>query len=291
MECKATQNMNTTDDEVSLLDIINFLYRNWRLLTLIFVSLSVLALFFLGLQPKSYKKALSFKVNNLLIPADIAPISPLDINLMSNMATEFVMNYYKKQGTKATAKYTPQTQSIAVSLVSVEKKDLEQADIKIENLVKTNFEATIKLALQQSALANQIAITKNKVILDQLQKEINQSIAIQTNITDPESFQMESLKFKLEALETKRTDYIAEFANLEFNRQYLVDSQENLSQFTSQIILSEILTESEIQTARSFLKIGLLVVISSFTISVLVAILKEQLFISKTAEVLQSEID
>jgi hypothetical protein len=280
----AIENINT-DDEISLRDIINFFGRNWKLLSLTVIGITAISLVSLGLQPKQYRKEMSLRVTATPV---IANIPPLDVNQASNIAVEFVTGYYKPKDAKAKVniRYNTQNQAISLTLTSVEQDYLEQADVKIKNLIISNFEPLIQQSLQKTLSSNQISLEKNRKVLAQLEQEINQMVSTQINQGERTAtpLNLEAVAFKLESLETRRTNYISEISGLEFDRQYLEEVQKNLAEFTSQVISVEILTASELEATTSLLKIGVLAAIASFMIAVFIAIIKEQLSILQPAD-------
>jgi hypothetical protein len=280
----AMENINI-DDEISLGDIINFFGRNWKLMGLTVIGITAITVVLSGLLPKQYQKELSLRVTATPI---IANIPSLEINQTSNMAVEFVTGYYKPEDTRAKAnvRYNVQTQAISLTLRSVDQDYLEQADLKIKNLIISSFESIIEQSLQKSLSTTQISLDKNRRVLVQLEQEINQMVSTQVNQGQRTAtpLNLEAVAFKLESLETKRTGYISDISALEFEKQYLEEAQKNLTEFTSKVISVEILTASELESTTSLLKIGVLAAIASFMIAVFIAIIKEQLALLKPVE-------
>jgi hypothetical protein len=78
------------------------------------------------------------------------------------------------------------------------------------------------------------------------------------------------------ALEAQRSRYVDSITSLQFDKQYLAQSQKNPAQFASQAILVQILSQSQVRSARSPLKVAVLAVIAGFMVATLAAIIRDQ---------------
>ncbi|NEP01166.1 MAG: hypothetical protein F6K58_21400 [Symploca sp. SIO2E9] len=266
------------EGEISLLDIFHFFNRSWRFISLTTFGISATAIVLSLLQPQQYQKQLNLSVKPVEFP--VTGIPGLNINQASNLTVELLKHHYKEiDEVDARANYNTQTQQIELTLNSPDTSYLDKAGSNLTTMLATQLQATVAETAANSLQNIDLAINRNKKILAQLEQEITKvrpatgSNAQSTQTT----LSLEALAFRLEALESKRTNQITTITALEFDKQYLKPAQKNLANFTSKVISIKIVTEYEMKPTRSLLQIAVLAIIASFMVAVLAAIIREQI--------------
>jgi hypothetical protein len=250
------------EDEIPWKDIIGFFSRNGKLLILSTVILSTASIVFLLRQPNStqYQKLLSLSVRTTRPPVPSLP--ELDNSQASAIAAKFLENLTLDQITAQT-KHDPITKQIDVTLQSTNANALNNASAKVVRQVEMGFEQIVGKSIDTNLSSLETQIQRTKQVLDQLKQPSGQFSP--TN------------DFRLGAPETQRILYVTALSGLEFDQQYLKQARQNLAKFTAQIVSIQILTESDKPPqSRSLTKMLVITVIASFLISVLAALIREQ---------------
>ncbi|NER26501.1 MAG: hypothetical protein F6J89_02445 [Symploca sp. SIO1C4] len=267
------------EDEISIFaDSIWFVSYNLRFIGLTTLVLSALAITLSLLQPQRYQKQLNLSAKPVELP--VTGIPGININQASNLTVELLKHHYEEiDEIDARAKYNTQTQQIELTLNSPDTTYLDKAGSNVTTLLAAQLQATVAETAANSLQNIDLAINKNKKILAQLEQEIVKvRPAISGNTQSPQTtLSQEALAFRLEALESKRTNQITTITALEFDKQYLKPAQNNLANFTSKVISIKIVTEYEMKPTRSLLQIIVLAIIASFMVAVLAAIIREQI--------------
>ncbi|MEQ8957972.1 MAG: hypothetical protein RLP02_08625, partial [Coleofasciculus sp. C2-GNP5-27] len=148
---------------------------------------------------------------------------------------------------------------------------LAEAGSQVSTLLQQEFQGIFGQAIANSLFSTELEITKQQQVLEQLEQQIAQ-------VRDSNSIEPERIRttLRLEALETQRAGVLARIASLEFDKQYLEPAQENLAEFTSQIISIQLLSESKVEPTRSIVQIAVLAAIASFMVAILAAIIRDQ---------------
>lgn len=248
-------------DEISLVDIVRFFIRHGRLITLMTVVLSAIAISFSLLKPQSYQKQLTLSIKPLAVPIPGA-IPELDSNQANTLAVEFLQNQPLAQIT-AQPQYDATTQKISLLLRSPSPERLTTANSEIQKQLQTQFQETLGQTLQTSLTSVEIQLKKNQQVLAQLERQTAQSTP--TN------------EVRQQALETQRASRVANIAELEFDKQYLEQAQENLAEFAAQAISIQILAESNLPPTRSPMPVIIIALIASFMVAVFAAIIIDQI--------------
>ncbi|HBB35132.1 MAG TPA: hypothetical protein DDZ80_22880 [Cyanobacteria bacterium UBA8803] len=249
-------------DEICLLDILHFFYRNGKFIAVTTIGLSAAAIALFLIQPKSiqYQKQLTLSLRPAPTPVSGFPV--IDVNQASTLAVQFVKNSKLNQ-LAGEPKYDPITQQIAVTLASSNLSMLNDTGSKVVRQIETGFEGIMNQSIETSLTSIGIKLKRNKQILDQ--------VAQQSTQFSPTN------EYRLGVLELQRAKQLAEMVELEFDRQYLEQAKKNLAEFTSQFISVQILSEShEPPPHRSPMKVVVIAVIASFMVSVLAAIILDQ---------------
>jgi Asp-tRNA(Asn)/Glu-tRNA(Gln) amidotransferase C subunit len=256
-EYKATQ----AEDEISSKDIIQFFSRNAKFIGLVTVGLSVIAITLPLLSPKQYQKQLTLSVKFPSVSLSVGSFPELNINYATALAVEFLRTSKLDQIT-IKAQSNPETQEIDVHLQSPNANYLSSSSPRLISQLKTRFQEPVSQSLETSLSAIEQQLEKQKRILPQLEQTIAQLPATNTP--------------KLQALEIQRAERVAAIAALEVDKDYLEQSQKNLTGVTTKVMSVKILSESEVEPISSTKQLVIIAVITSFMAAVIAAILRDQ---------------
>ncbi len=270
------QRLLENEDLAPLVDIIQFLRRNIKFLGVTTVVLSAIAIALSLLSPKPYQKQLALRIKTTSFPLSVQSFFPaIDVNQTGALAVEFLKSAKLDQIT-ATARYDAETQKIDLNLESPNARALSTASPKVISQLKTRFQEPLRQSVETSLVATELQLNKQKQILPQLARQI--ALLPPTNTP------------KLEALETERAKSVAAIAALQFDKDYLQLSKKNLSDFTAKVLSIQLVSESEVQQARSSGQMVVIAVIASFIAAVFAAIIRNQIPRLKN-ELSQRQID
>lgn len=258
------------EDEISLLDIIQFFRRNWMFMAWGTLGLSAVAIALSLLMPKQYQKQLTLSVTP--VPISVAGIPGVDIPQASNQTVKLLENHYDKiDETEVKSTYNSETQQIDIIVRSPDTGFLAEAGSQVSTHLQQEFQSTLGKAIANSLFSTELEIQKQQQVLEQLNQQIAQ-------VRDPNGVDPQRIRtaVRLEALETQRAELLAKIAALEFDKQYLTPAQENLAEFTAQVISIQLLSESKVEPTRSLLQIAVLAAIASFMVAILAAIIRDQ---------------
>ncbi len=247
-------------DEISIVEIIRFFLDNWKFLALTTAGLSAIAITLSLSQPTRYQKQLTLSVQPA--PAPVSAFPAMDINQANNLAVKFLQNLQLDQ-TTAQPKYDPTTQQIDLTLRSPSPSSLKDARSIAIRQVETGFEEVMGKSIKTSLTSIDIQLKRNKRILQQLEQQKAQFSP--TN------------EFRLGVIESQRAQKFSQMAELEFDKQYLEQARENLTEFTSQLIAVQMLAESDVPQHRSLVEVLIVAVIAGFLVAVLAAIIRDQI--------------
>lgn len=255
------------EDIAPFIEIIQFLSLNWKFLGLTTIVLSAFAIALSLLSPKQYQKQLALRIKTTSFPLSFQSQSlslfpAIDVHQTGGLAVEFLKSAKLDQIT-AIARYDAETQKIDLNLESPNASALSTASPKIISQLKTRFQEPLRQAVETSLVGTELQLKKQKQILPQL--------ALQIARLPPSNTP------KLEALETERAKSVAAIAALQFDKDYLQQSKKNLSDFTAKVLSIQLLSESDVQQARSSGQMVVIAVIASFIVAVLAAIIRNQL--------------
>lgn len=246
-------------DEISIVEIIRFILDNWKFLALTTAGVSAIAITSSLFQPTRYQKQLTLSVQPS--PAPVSAFPAMDINQANNLAVKFLQNLKLDQAT-ALPKYDPITQQIDLTLRSPNPSSLKDARSIAIRQVETGFEEVMGKSIKTSLTSIDIELKRNKRILQQLEQQKAQFSP--TN------------EFRLGPLESQRAQKLAQMAELEFDKQYLEQARENLTEFTSQFIAVQMLAESDVPQRRSLVEVVVVAVMAGFLVAVLAAVIRNQ---------------
>lgn len=264
------------EDIAPFVEIFRFLRLNWKFLGVTTVVLSAIAIALSLLSPKPYQRQLALRIKTTSFPLSVQSLFPaIDVNQTGALAVEFLKSAKLDQIT-STARYDAETQKIDLNLQSPNASALSTASPKIISQLKTRFQEPLRQSVETSLVATELQLNKQKHILPQLERQIARLPPSNTP--------------KLEALETERAKSVAAIAALQFDKDYLKQSQKKLAAFTAKVLSVQILTESDVQQARSSGQTVVIIVISSFIVALLAVILREQVARLKN-ELSQQKVD
>lgn len=265
---------NRDEDEFSLIDIICFFYLNLSFIGSITIGLAAIVTTLSLLQPKQYQKELTLSVKP--VQATVSQVLPeLDLSQAGTQAVQVLQNQPPAQTTVSPV-YDATNQQLNVTLQSSNPDALANVAAKIQEQLETEFDETLREATQARLMSLELQIERNQQALAQLEQQSSQFSP--TN------------EFRIGTLESYRATQISRIAELDFDKQYLEQVQENLTEFTSQVIPVEVLAESVSPQDRSPIQVVVIAVIASFMVAILAAIIREQIPRLK-AELSKNKID
>ncbi len=250
------------EDIAPFVEIIQFLSRNWKFLGLVTVVLSTIAIALSLLSPKQYQKQLTLSVKPSSIPLSVQAFPAIDVHQTGALAVEFLESFSADE-ISATAQYNAETQKIALNLQSPNASSLNTVAPKVISQLNTQFQQPLSQTLANSLMATELQLNRQKLILAQLQ----QQIATIPRTSTP----------KLQALEAQQANSVATIAALQFDKNFLQQGQNNLSDLTAEVMPVLVLSESEVQQPRSWGQQVVIAVVTSFMIAVLVTIIRNQI--------------
>jgi hypothetical protein len=258
---KTEQGTIPDDDEIYLIDIIQFLRRNVKLLLLLTVGLSVMAIPLSLRQPKQYQKQITLSVKPARVPVDVFP--QIDLYQANTLAVGFLQDFKVGQApVKPT--YDAVTQQISMDLQSLDGRALDDAASTVVNRLETGFGKIMGQAVENSLTATEIELKKKQRVLELLEQQKAQFSP--------------SNEYRLGMVESSRIQPLADIAQLELEKQFLEDAQKNIDDFTQRYLSIQILAELEIpQPTRSVLPVIVFSAIASFIVAVFAALIREQI--------------
>jgi hypothetical protein len=154
-------------------------------------------------------------------------------------------------------------QQIDLTLRSPSPSSLKDASSIAIRQVETGFAEVMGKSIKTSLTSIDIELKRNKRILQQLEQQKAQFSP--TN------------EFRLGVIESQRAQKFSQMAELEFDKQYLEQARENLTEFTSQLIAVQMLAESDVPQHRSLVEVLIVAVIVGFLVAVLAAVIRDQI--------------
>ena len=249
------------EDIAPMVEIFQFLGRNWKFLGLLTVALSAIAIALSLLSPKQYQKQLTLSVKPSSIPLSVQPFPAIDVHQTGALAVEFLESFNADQ-ISATAQYNAETQRITLNLQSPNASSLNTVAPKVVSQLNTQFQQPLSQILANSLMATELQLSRQKQTLAQFQQQIAEIPPTSTP--------------KLQALEEQQANYVATIVALQFDKNFLQQGQKNLADLTGKVMPVQILSESEVQQPRSSGQQVVIAVVASFMVAVLAAIIYEQ---------------
>ncbi len=280
---------SSSDDEISLADIIRFFLRNLTLIGLITVGFTGLALVYSLTRPANYqqKSVLSIQAN----PIKLADRTfPAENTANLNNLVISALNNQNNSSIQASSTFDPGTQQLTVTANSVDAEAL--------NAFLTNLPDFIQDTLQ-SHLDKQVLATITAADIDQSRanealSQLNQQINTIRQTLDNSSV---AAIARLNALEEQRAILTTNLALRQADSRYLDEAKASPQAFIDKVVSISVLAQSEVEKLGFQKRSIVLIAITSFIMAVLVAIVREQLVLigntdaQKTLATPQSELE
>ena len=250
------------EDIAPMVEIFQFLGRNWKFLGLLTVALSAIAIALSLLSPKQYQKQLTLSVKPSSIPLSVQAFPAIDVHQTGALAVEFLESFSADE-ISATAQYNAETQKIALNLQSPNASSLNTVAPKVVSQLNTQFQQPLSQILANSLMATELQLNRQKQTLSQFQQQI--ATIPPTNTP------------KLQALEEQQANSVATIAALQFDKNFLQQGQKNLVDLTAEVMPVQVLSESEVQQPRSSGQQVVIAVVASFMVAVLATIIRNQI--------------
>jgi hypothetical protein len=250
------------EDIAPMVEIFQFLGRNWKFLGLLTVALSAIAIALSLLSPKQYQKQLTLSVKPSSIPLSVQAFPAIDVHQTGALAVEFLESFSADQ-ISSTAQYNAETQKIALNLQSPNASSLNTVAPKVVSQLNTQFQQPLSQILANSLMATELQLNRQKQTLSQFQQQI--ATIPPTNTP------------KLQALEEQQANSVATIAALQFDKNFLQQGQKNLADLTAKVMPVQVLSESEVQQPRSSGQQVVIAVVASFIVAVLATIIRNQI--------------
>ncbi|WP_017302720.1 hypothetical protein [Spirulina subsalsa] len=256
-------------DEISLVDIIRFFIRQWKLISLSTLTISLLAVAYSFLQPKPpYQKTvtLSLRFNPFFLTdrsSVPSSVPRLDINRANTLTTELLQTQ-TPESFSLQSNYDTTSQKITLTLKSDDNSTLEAAPSVVLEQLNEDLQEVLKTDIQASLGEITLYIERLEKVITRLEEQL-----AQTNPTDSP---------RQEALQSERASQLASLTAFQFDQAFLQQSLDNPAPFTQQVLPITVLSESPItQPSRSRLQLIILSLIAGFMVAVLAAIILEQI--------------
>lgn len=254
-----SSNPKSTGGEASISDIFEFFRLNWKLLGLLTLIFSVVAVALsLVLIPTQYSKTMTLSITQA--PGELLSRlgqPPLDSDRAGNQAEDY-LEEGEYDSARVTGTYDEITEQIEVTLRAGDRATLQAASAKVVEQLESGFreayEESLGVALG-SRLANLEAEEEiNREILERLER---------SPATD-------------ENLQVQRATTLLEMDRIELERADLERSREDLSRAAEELVSINIVSESNIQRSSPATKVAFAVAMS-FAAAVVVAIIRTAL--------------
>ncbi|NEO26603.1 MAG: hypothetical protein F6K03_06830 [Kamptonema sp. SIO4C4] len=262
------------DEEISLVDIIRFFARQGKLILFTTLGLTALAVAYTLIQQSapSYQKELTLTVEPTAIPFSGNSGVSLPTYSNSSQANTAAIEFLNTQETETVdlnAVYEEETGEVILTLQSPTPEPLPTQSEQVLEQLQQDLQTALKKDILRNLAQLETRLSREQAILREIEAEIAQTPPVEANVDNP----------RLSSLESQRTRQLALLADLEFDQNYLQEALTDLEDFTQQVYSIEIEEESEIQqqSSRSPLQVGILAFIAGFMVSVLIAIIQEQI--------------
>ncbi|WP_166395372.1 Wzz/FepE/Etk N-terminal domain-containing protein [Rubrobacter marinus] len=261
-------------DEIVLSDILGFFRANWKLIGLLTLLFSALAIGLALLLPDQYNKRVTLAVRP--VPSDLQTSLNQPPVMTPKQAGDLAVAYIQNAdlgGVDASPTYNNVTQWVEVALQSRDRDALNGvAPVlveAVENGFSTNYEAAFRAAVETEVTQLRRGLENQREILEDLDNQIEQSGPVQTGGTEDVAAIV-----RLQALETERADQNAAIAADENRLAYLEEALRDLPQRARDATSVEVLEESGTPQSRSLVPLMILAVLSSLVLAVIVAIVR-----------------
>lgn len=261
------------DDEISLIDIIQFFQRCWRIIGGGTIAIALLTSVFSLSKPPSYEKSMTLQVEENPMPrllsqlsndADLSGSKAANQNETEAWASEALATLELEAVSLQEPTYDAATASIPLTLTASQPEPLAQITTdELREQLAIAWQLPLRRTLEDQQLLLDVESQQAQEAITQLEQQLAAVPAENT----PRQI----------ALENQRAEVLRQQAELAFQQQYIQDLTDNLeTQSAAQLPLTVVEESDVITVARSPLQIAILSLIAGFMVSTLVAILIEQ---------------
>lgn len=279
------------EDEISLVDIIRFFQRQWRLIGGVTIAIAVTTVAISLTKPSSYERSITLQITAPFLLLGFLE-QPTNTDALPQIAvvdtlgdwTSTALNELELDAGVQRPTYDTTANQLTFGLTASNPKQLEviPTALVLEGLAE---QWQVPLAQAITARTRQLEVQQQKTqqILSQLEAAIAQLPA--DNVS------------RQEALESQRASTLRQQADVTFQYEYLTELKNNIEQASQDLLPIEIAAEGDIQESRTALvQVTVLAVIAGFMVATLLAIIVEQwphwqaeLAVAQTAEASPSE--
>jgi hypothetical protein len=277
------------EDEIVLSDVIDFFASNWKFILLSTLVLSTVAVTLILLLPQQYNKQVTLNVTPVSTDTlvelglsatagaqDRGPAGDPAANMNKEQAGELTVRYLQNADlgeVDVSPNYNIITQWVEVVAQSRSRDALEDVGSTIVEVVEEGFQEYYETQIG-SALETQLSQLERKIegqqeTLAQIERLIDQVPPTRTGGAE----NIEALT-RLQALELRRVDTEGEIAANQNRRDDLQEALNDLPQRAAEPIVVGIMSESDVAQARSLVPVVGLVLLGSFVVTMILAIIR-----------------
>lgn len=265
----------SSDDEISLADIIRFFLRNAKLIGLITVGFTGLAFAYSLTRPANYQQK-----NILAVQANAIKLAdrtfPAENTANLNSLVISALNNQNSQPVQVSSTFDAGTQQLTVTVNGIEAEALETFSNTLPTLIQDTLQNHLNKQVLATITAADIDRSRANEALAQLNQQIND---LGQNLNNSSVAAIA----RLNALEEQRAILTTNLALRQTDRRYLDEAKTSPQSFLDKVVSVDVLAQSEVEKLGVPKRSLVLIAITSFIMAVLVAIVREQLvFISNT---------
>lgn len=261
-------------DEIVLSDILGFFRSNWKLIGLLTLLFSALAIGLASLLPDQYNKRVTLAVRP--VPSDLQISLGQPPVMTPKPAGDLAVAYIQNAdlgSVDASPSYNNVTQWVEVALQSRDSdalKDVGPTLVEaVESSFQSNYETAFRAAVETETARLERTVEDQREALATLDRQIEQVEPAQTGGTEDVAAIV-----RLQVLETQRADQTAALAADENRSAYLGEALQDLPERARDATSVEVLEESGTPQSRSLAPLMILTVLFSFVLAVIVAIIR-----------------
>jgi hypothetical protein len=256
----------TEHDEITFADVVRFVRRNWKLLALLTVLLSVISVALVLLLPRQYQKDVALSVG--LGPSELRVMAegmalPTPEQIGSSAASSLQGEALPEVRVNPT--YDAPTNQIKVALSSPDMGALEGATPQLVALLEPGlsrrYEGEFDDVLEMQLIRAEREVEVKSNALDSIEQRTQEA----------------SSEDELGALVGQRESVLSAIAEEEAKREDLEQAREDLSQVIADSLAIEVVSESAVRQARPPAALVLLAVVGSLAGAIALTLAREVL--------------
>ncbi|AFY66792.1 lipopolysaccharide biosynthesis protein [Geitlerinema sp. PCC 7407] len=280
---------SSSDDEISLADIIRFFLRNLTLIGLITIGFTGLALVYSLTRPANYqqKSVLAIQAN----PIKLADRTfPAENTANLNNLVISALNNQDNLSIQASSTFDAGTQQLTVTATGTKAEALKSFSTSLPTFIQDTLQSHLNKQVLATITAADIEQSRANEALAQLNQQIN-TIGPSLNNSSIAAIA------RLNALEEQRAILTTNLALRQADSRYLDEAKASPQAFIDKVVSISVLAQSEVEKLGFQKRSIVLIAITSFIMAVLVAIVREQLVLignadaQKTLAAPQSELE